>query len=113
MSRILPATCQGSVVTVAGIAIDGVIILSEGVEASEGILIIQESATYYVASSALDIKEVIEQITDIIVDITTLFTSIGAGMTGPTTAPPGSLAADVLAINTKSETLAALGENLR
>jgi hypothetical protein len=35
-----------------------------------------------------------------ITKIATIFTSIGAGMTGPTTAPPGTLVTDVVELNT-------------
>ncbi len=100
MSKILDASCDASgKVTVAGQVITPVTILSEGKQASTGVVIIEDEKVFYVASSATDIKSTIEKLADTVTKIANVLTSIGAGMTGPTTAPPGTLASDVAAIN--------------
>lgn len=100
MSRILEATANAAgVVTALGVPVDGAVILSEGKQASSGVLIVDGDKCWYVASSATDIKTTIEKCADAITKIANLFTSMGAGMTGPTTAPPPTLATDVAAIN--------------
>lgn len=82
--------------------------LSAGVESSEGIVILDGTQAYYVASSAQDLSTTLEQIIGALDDIASTFTtisttltSIGGGMTGPTTAPPPTLPTDVLSITAK------------
>jgi hypothetical protein len=109
MSKILTATCdaQGKV-TADSVVVDIAQVLSEGKQASSGILIIDGNKAWYMPSSATDIKTSIEKLIAVITDaaaaltqVGTTLTSIGAGMTGPTTAPPGTLATDVVNINSK------------
>jgi hypothetical protein len=113
MSKMIEATCdaQGKV-TALGVVVEGAIVTSEGKQASSGILIIDGLVAYYVASSATDIKTTIEKIVAVIDDLTaslnqlvTVITSVGAGMTGPTTAPPPTLATDLAQITAKVTTL--------
>lgn len=100
MSKILSATASADgKVTSDGTEVVGAIILSEGKQASSGMAVMDGDKVWYLTSSATDIKTTIEKAADAITKIATLFTSIGASMTGPTTAPPPTLATDVAAIN--------------
>lgn len=127
MSKILEATCQSGVVKVDNLAISDVIILSEGLGASTGILIMQDGQAYYVPYAAIDLKNTLIKIDttltnviDAINKVGDTLTTIGAGMTGPTTAPPGTLVADVLLIknyatvlNTVKTDFAAIKDSLK
>ena len=100
MSKILSATASADgKVTADGVEVVGAIILSEGKQASSGVAVMDGEKVWYLTSSATDIKATIEKAADAITKIATLFTAMGAGMTGPTTAPPPTLATDVAAIN--------------
>lgn len=55
MSKIISATCVGGVVSVAGIPVPGVTLLSEGVANSSGILILDEERAYYVTNIGNDL----------------------------------------------------------
>lgn len=120
MSKILPATSDASgVVTAESTTVSSATMLSEGNQASTGLLIMQDTLSWYMTSSATDIKTtieklvtVIEKTADSVTQIATTLTSIGAGMTGPTTAPPGTLATDVVALNLKVTELNAVKYDL-
>lgn len=126
MTKILKATAQARVVTFEGQSVAAEI-LSEGVGSSEGLLIIERDKAFYIPSSALDIKSTLEslsgsleQVSNALTQIATSLTSIGANMTGPTTSPPPTLAADVLLIQQASTAIMAiktqadtLSENLK
>lgn len=100
MSKILSATCSAAgKVTAGGVEVVGAIVLSEGKQASSGLAVMDGENVWYLTSSATDIKTTIEKLTDSLTKIANMITSIGAGMTGPTTAPPPTLAADVVALN--------------
>lgn len=114
MAKALSATCSGGVVKVGNLTIPGVTVLSEGVGESSGLLIIEVDEPTYIALTTPDLKSTIEKAMDALEDvasvlnkIATTFTSIGAGMTGPTTAPPGTLAADVATIVSKATEITA------
>ncbi len=98
MSKILEATCLNNIVTCEDSIVIGAEILSEGVGQSEGLLLMEEEKTHYITSNATDIKETIDKLNDLITKIVTVFSSIAGGMTGPTTAPPPTLATDLAAI---------------
>jgi hypothetical protein len=107
MNKILDATCEAGIVKVGPISVPDAVILSEGVGASTGILLIEEEESRYVANTTPDLKSAIESTIDALdkiasslQTIATTLTSIGANMTGPTTAPPPTLAADVITIAT-------------
>jgi len=120
MSKILPATASASSqVTVDGLVVAAAEILSEGKQASSGVILFQGENVYYLTSSATDIKTTIEKLVDsldkissVLTTIGTTLTSIGAGMTGPTTAPPGTLATDVATINSKATEITAIKSEL-
>jgi len=99
MSKILSATATATgKVFVDGVEVVGALILSEGKQASSGVAVLDGENVWFLTSSATDIKATIEKAAEAITKIANLFTAMGAGMTGPTTAPPPTLATDVLAI---------------
>lgn len=111
--RMIEATCDATgKVTALGVVVDVAAVISEGKQASSGILFLDGELAFYVASSATDIKTTIEKIVAVIDDLTaslnqivTVITSVGAGMTGPTTAPPPTLAVDLAVLTGKVTTL--------
>lgn len=108
MSKILPGSCTGNVVTSESLPIPTAEILSEGVGPSTGIVIMQGDKQFYIAKTSPDLKVTIEKLNSLITKLVPIITSIGAGMTGPTTAPPPTLATDLLeltAINIELTTL--------
>lgn len=111
-NKLLPASCEGGEVTVEGKVVTATI-LTQGTKASTGFVIIDGLSVYYVATNTTDLAETIDKAVEIIQDIALILTSIGAGMTGPTTAPPGTLAADVASVNTKASALLALKDDLK
>lgn len=113
MSKVLPAECTANVVTVEGVPIPSAVVLSEGIAPSEGVLILDRGNAWYVASNATDLKTGLEKVSSVLNTIATTLTSIGAGMTGPTTAPPPTLPANVTAITVKATELQALSGNLK
>lgn len=120
MSKTLGATCDASgKVTAESTEVSVAQVLSEGKQASAGILIIDKDKAWYLCSNATDIKstiesliEAIETIASSITKISTTLTSIGAGMTGPTTAPPPTLATDVAELTMKVTELNATKSDL-
>ena len=88
MSKVLAASCEAGVVTCEGKVIAGAEILCEGIESSEGVLIIDQEKSYYLANTQPDLKEVIEALS---VGLRVL-DEIGAAL-NPVTVSPGSAAA--------------------
>jgi len=113
MSVILDATCTGKIVNTVGMPVPTAEILSEGNGPSEGVLLMQGGKQYYVTSNATDLKEVITKLNDLIPKLVTAFTSIASGMTGPTTAPPPSLATDLAALTAVNVQLTLLKSMLK
>lgn len=108
MSKVLSASCSQGKVTAEGIVVTTAEILSEGVGSSEGVLILEEDKQTYVAKTSPDLKTTIEKTVAALNKVASILTAIGAGMTGPTTAPPPTLATDVtelIATATELETL--------
>lgn len=113
MSKALAAACSADgTVTVSGKEIEAVI-LGEGTKASTGVVILQGGTAYYIASNATDIKDVITKLVSIVNKVATTLTAIGGGMTGPTTAPPPTLGADVTEIQTLKSELQAIKDTLK
>lgn len=113
MSKIVEATCESGVVKVMGLTISDAVIYSKGVANSTGVLIIDGAQSFYLASSALDLETTLTKLITALdktsmafIKVGTTLTAIGAGMTGPTTAPPPTLVSDVLDINAKATDIA-------
>lgn len=112
MSKVLDATCVGGIVKVGALPVPGTTILSEGIAASQGLLILDGDKKTYIAKTSPDLDSTLSKVIDsldtlssALNQIATTLTSIGANMTGPTTAPPGSLATDVAQIILKATAL--------
>lgn len=109
MSKILEATCSASgMVSAEGVTVPAAEVMSEGTQASEGLLFMEGDVSKYLPSSASDVKTTIEKTIQVLTDlnaalteIASCLTAIGTGMTGPTTAPPGSLPTSVITITSK------------
>lgn len=112
MSKVLPASCENGKVTVEGQEVQATI-LSQGTKSSTGIVVIDADKVTYIAMNTTDLSETIDKACEMIQDIALLFTSVASGMTGPTTAPPGSLPADVIMLQNKATQLLALKDNLK
>ena len=109
----IPATCQAGVVTADDVPVPAAVIQSKGVGASEGVLLIDGEEARYLPNTTPDIEETLEKISDALTTIANTLTAIGAGMTGPTTAPPPSLPSNVASLNATIAELEALKGALR
>jgi len=112
MSKVLEATCLANTVTSGGVPVEAAV-MSEGVGQSDGLLVLDKDEAYYLAKTSPDLKTTLEKLVSSLTKVTEVLTNIGAGMTGPTTAPPPTLAADVTEINTTIAELSTLKDNLR
>ncbi len=115
MSKVIEAICVAGVVTAGGVPVPAADKLSEGVGASEGVLILDEDLAKYIAKTSPDLKTTLGDLSSLLgtiagtlTTISTALTSIGAGMTGPTTAPPPTLPVNVASIVTDVASLTAL-----
>ncbi len=112
MSKILKASCLTNVVKVEGKSVQATV-LSQGVKASDGIFVLDESEGTYVTSNASDINDILAQLSTLIQTVSDTFTAIGTGMTGPTTAPPVSLPTKITALATIKTALDAIKDHLK
>jgi len=71
MSKVLNATCEGNVVSAEGVQVPGVTVLSEGVSASSGILILEEEKKTYLAKTSPDLKSALQLIISALTSIDT------------------------------------------
>lgn len=113
MTKILEATCIAGVVTADELPVLTAQILSEGIGPSTGILLMQEDAQFYIPKTTPDLETTLENLVDVLTTIATTLTTIGAGMLGPATAPPPTLAANVASINAVAAELTVLSEMLK
>lgn len=114
MSKMLDASCVAGVVTSEGVPVPTATILSEGVGPSSGVLLLDEDKARYIAKISPDLKATIEKLIDALTETASAlnstvsaFLSIASGMTGSTTAPPPTLAADLLPITTSASSITA------
>lgn len=112
MSKVIEATCQANVVTVDGQPVDATI-LSKGLGSSSGIAVLDKDSVTYVTSNATDLETTIDNLNQSLTKLITIVTAIGAGMTGPTTTPPPTLAADLAEITAIVATLTTLKGQLK
>jgi hypothetical protein len=112
LSKIITASCEASVVTADDIAVDATI-LSEGIGASEGLLVLDKTNATYLTSNASDLKTAIEKVISALNKVTDTLTAIGTGMTGSTTAPPAALPINVALITAIVTELTTLKESLK
>lgn len=108
MSKILQATCVAGVVTAEGIPVPAADVLSEGVMASTGILVMDEDNATYVTSNASDIKTMIENLGSLLDQVIVVLTGLDA-----VTVSPGSMAAAIALLTTAKTTFVATKEVLK
>jgi hypothetical protein len=104
MLKLLEASCVGKAVTCESVPITDATILSEGNGSSTGLMLLQQDKSYYVTSSAADLKTVIQAIIDILTQIQAL-TVTCAAPGAPSTVPVNT--AMFAAISTQLTTLKA------
>lgn len=107
MSKVIEATCQASTVTIDGQPVSATI-LSKGIGSSEGIAVLDKDKVTYITSNATDLETTLDNLNQSLTKLVTILTAIGAGMTGPTTAPPPTLVADLAEITAIVATLTTL-----
>lgn len=107
MSKMLEANCIAGVVSSGGVPIPAASILSEGIGASSGILLLDDDQATYVAKTSPDLKSTLEGLISALTSISSALNALntatltttcpaGAGVAGP----PLVAAADIAAINT-------------
>lgn len=80
MSKILDATCNASgVVSCDGVTVPAAEVLSEGKQASEGLLFLEGDKARYFPSSATDIKETLSQVSDALGAISSALSALQGG----------------------------------
>lgn len=112
MPRILKATCENKIIKIKGVVVNGTV-LSSGIGASEGVALLDKSELTYLTTNTTDLKESLVKINDAILKIGEILTSIGAGMTGPTTVPPPTLPTGVVELTNIGIELIQLSEQLK
>lgn len=96
MSKVIEAQCNAlGIVQSEGATITSAKVLTDGKQSSEGILIISGEKAFYLTLSKSDLATTIEKLSILVEKTANIVTSIGGGMTGPTTAPPPTLVSDV------------------
>ncbi len=119
MTKVLQATCTAGIVKVGALPVPSATVLSEGVASSEGLLFLDEELKTYIPRNSQDLKANLDGLTSSLTDlcaaltqVATTLTAIGAGMTGPTTAPPPTLAVQVALITSKVTSITATNVTL-
>jgi len=108
MSSVLQATCEAGVVTVDGKEITPTLVLSEGVQSSQGVLIIDGDKSYYVAKTSLDLIAMIESLVEIITQVATVATTLDG-----VTVSPGTATAAITQLNLLKTQFEATKDQLR
>ena len=112
MAKFIDATCVNNQVTAYGKPVQAEI-LSQGKKSSSGIMVMEDSRRAYVTSNATDIADLITKLSSLVQLVSDTFSAIGSGMTGPTTAPPGSLPTSISQLATIKSDLDTLKVNLK
>lgn len=94
MSKILDASCEANLVTIDDLPVDGITILSKGVGASEGVVVLEKEVATYITSNASDIEDLIVKLKAIVDQIVLIVTNLDA-----VTLAPGSAAALIVQLN--------------
>lgn len=111
MSKILDATCAAGIVLAGApvpLPVLPVTILGQGVGPSTGIVVIEEGTPTYIPNTSGDLAATLDTVISALGNITTSLAAIAASMTGPTTAPPPTLAVDLARITANAATLTTL-----
>ncbi len=112
MPKVLEATCTAGIVSVGELPITDAVILSEGVAASTGFLIIQGSDSYYVAKTSPDLKTTLEKISSCLDSLISALGLLDAKPIG--TLPPAvAVTTDIAELTALQVELDALTEALK
>jgi hypothetical protein len=106
MSKMLEATCVGGVVTQGGAPVPGADVLSEGIGASTGVLLLDDDQAVYVAKISPDLKSTLDGLITALTSISSALNALntatlvttcpaGAGVAGP----PLVATSDIAVIN--------------
>ncbi len=112
MSRILDATCENNIVKVEGKTVTATI-LSQGKKASTGVALLQGDKLSYVTANSSDLHDLIVKLSSLVQLLSDTLSAIGTGMTGPTTAPPGTLPTSITQLATAKSELDTMKDNLK
>jgi hypothetical protein len=96
MSKILDASCQAGIVTIAGTPIPGAVILSEGIGPSTGFAVIDADKVYYIAKTSPDLKTAMTNLNTILTQILAILTTLDGVTVSPGTAAPAIVATTLL-----------------
>lgn len=114
MSKILAATCDASgKVTADSVQVPAAVVLSEGKQASSGILIIDGDKAWYIALSASDLKTTIEKVSAALTQTANGLASAGPTLDGLVPGSGAPLTAAATQINSIVTELNQLGEALK
>ncbi len=115
MSKMIPATCVGGIVTADDVPVPSAVILSEGVAESEGVLFLDGENARYLPKTSPDLKLTLEKLAEALDKIATamgeIATAIPTLVAPPTWATPATNPALTLA--TLSAEITTLKEALR
>lgn len=107
LNKVLSAQCLNQIIRVNNVMIDAEI-LSEGIKASDGIVLIDKENSYYIPSNASDIKDTIALLNTLLSQVVTVLTGLDAVSTSP-----GSQAANILSLTNLIAQFNLTKENLK
>jgi len=88
LSKVFSATCQSGIVKIGDLVVPGVELLSEGVAASTGILLIDEDKAYYFPTMSTDLKTTLEKLVVALTQVKTALDKTVDSLTAIDTAAP-------------------------
>lgn len=106
MTKIIDATCATNIVKIGGLPVTPCTILSEGVGASNGVVILDGDKAVYVPKTTADLKTVIEKLSLVLTQVTSCFTTLDA--IPPISGACATYTAAILALQTQLEALKAV-----
>lgn len=112
MSKTLEASCVAGVVTTGLSVVPAARVLSEGVSASDGILILDEEEKVYIAKTSGDLKTTLEKIASALGSIASALTTLDGKPLG-TLAPLPAAVAEIAQVTALQAELTALSVTLR
>jgi hypothetical protein len=118
MSKTLEATCAANIVKVDGLPVTPCTILSEGVSASTGVLLLDKEKAVYIPKITPDLKTAITELSALIDNLSSTMTSIMGCFTALDALPTisgacASFTAAILALQTTLLALKAQNETLK
>lgn len=114
MSKALPASCVGGVVTVDGLPLIGAVVGGEGVGQSTGVALLDEENAFYIPDSQGDLKTTLTKLIDVLTQLNTALnktvdavTNAATGLTTLDAKPTGGTGSAV--VPTVVSAVAAIG----